>query len=44
MSLAKGAKMQGAKFVSDIEVERVLETVGPDGLRRVSGVKTTCGG
>jgi hypothetical protein len=43
MSLAKGARQQGAKFFSDIEVEKVLETVGADGLRKVSGVKTVCG-
>lgn len=43
MSLAKGARMQGAKIVSDIEVDRVLESIGSDGLRKVSGVQTTCG-
>ena len=43
MSLAKGARMQGAQFFSDIEVDKVLETTGADGLKAVSGVQTTCG-
>jgi hypothetical protein len=43
MSLAKGARMQGAQIFSDIEVDRVLETTGSDGLKKVAGVQTTCG-
>lgn len=43
MSLAKGARMQGAQFFSGVEAARVLETRGADGLRRVSGVQTACG-
>ena len=43
MSLAKGARMQGAQFFSGIEVDRVLFSVGTDGLQAVSGVETTCG-
>ena len=35
--------MQGAKIVSDIEVDKVVESVGSDGLRKVCGVRTTCG-
>jgi hypothetical protein len=43
MSLAKGARMQGAQFFSDIEVDKVLEATGDDGLKKVSGVQTMCG-
>lgn len=43
MSLAKGARMQGARFFTDVEVDEVLERTGPAGQRAVTGVRTACG-
>jgi glycine/D-amino acid oxidase-like deaminating enzyme len=42
MSLARGAKIHGAKLYEGIRVEGVTETV-INGQRRVSGVKTSTG-
>lgn len=42
MSLARGARMNGAKLYEGIRVEGVTETV-INGQRRVSGVKTSTG-
>lgn len=42
MSLAKGARMHGAKIFEGVEVEGVSEVVS-QGSRRVTGVTTSCG-